>query len=56
MLLSFPSNEVLKQLKAGKRAYQLLDVHNHEEIRSRTTCTVVFEDHAEPLPLPDALR
>lgn len=55
-LLSFPSDEVFKQLKAGKRAYQLLDVGDHDEIRARTTCTVVYEDHAEPIPLPESLR
>lgn len=53
-LLSFPREELFKLLKAGKRAYQLLDATNQEELRSRTTCTVVFAEHAEELPLPAA--
>jgi len=55
-LLSFPTEELFKQLKAGKRAYQLLDPSDHDELRERTACTIVFEDHAELIPLPDSLR
>jgi hypothetical protein len=55
-LLSFPSDEVFKQLKAGKRAYQLLDPSDHHEIRARTACVVVFEEHAEPILMPDTLH
>jgi len=55
-LLSFPSEELFKQLKAGKRAYQLLDAASQDELRSRTECKVIFEDRAEPLPLPKSLH
>lgn len=55
-LLSFPTEELFKQLKAGKRAYQLLDASSQDGLRTRTTCKIVFEDRAELLPLPAALR
>lgn len=55
-LLRFPTEEVFRQLKAGKRAYQLIDPSNHDRLRARTAYTIVFEDLAEPLPLPATLR
>lgn len=55
-LMLFPSEEVFKRLKNRKRAYHLLDHRNHDAMRSLTTCTVVFEDHADPIPLPDSMR
>jgi predicted nucleotidyltransferase len=55
-LFSFPAEEVFKQLKAGKRVYQLLDAASQDKLRDRTACKIVFEDHADPLPLPAALR
>lgn len=55
-LLSFPTEELFKQLKAGKRAYQLLDAASQDGLRARTACKVIFENRAELLPLPSALR
>ena len=51
-LLSFPTEELFKQLKAGKRAYQLLDAASQNGLRARTICKVVFKDCADSLPLP----
>jgi hypothetical protein len=55
-LLNFPADEVLRQLKAGKRAYQLLSEPEHADMRARTSCEVVFAEHAEPIALPEDLR
>lgn len=55
-LFSFPTDELFKQLKAGKRIYQLLDAASQDKLRDRTTCKVVFEGRAEMLPLPSTLR
>jgi predicted nucleotidyltransferase len=55
-ILGFPSEEVYRQLKVGKRAYQLIDPTNHDQLRERTACTVVFEDQADPIPMPELLQ